>query len=205
MPIATRALPAVVITAAPSLPTTSVRAVVSVPRWDAWDGTPSRRTSPSFGAWTPVHSSTPSSSCSHARAIWCATISAGWHLHCCHQHWYRTRGYRAYCTASGTWLIYHKKYHLVFSCCKGNTTFSNFSILCRKNYKIYCSVRGPKIKSRGKIREPQWKNITFALSTKRNDGAPSTAGNIFQAWGNFLAAQRVKIGRSESAKLKIKH
>ena len=34
---------------------------------------------------------------------------------------------------------------------------------------------------------------------KRNDGAPSAAGNIFQVHQNFLAAQRVKIGRSGSA------
>ena len=33
---------------------------------------------------------------------------------------------------------------------------------------------------------------------KMNDGAQSAAKNIFQAWENFLAAQCVKIGRSES-------
>ena len=55
-------------------------------------------------------------------------------------------------------------------------------------------------KSGGIIREPQWKNITFATSMKMNDGAPSAAENIFQAWENFLAAQRVKIVSLESAK-----
>ena len=54
--------------------------------------------------------------------------------------------------------------------------------------------------SGGFIREPQWKILTFATSMKMNDGAPSAAKNCFQAWQNFLAAQRVKIGRSESAK-----
>ena len=61
-------------------------------------------------------------------------------------------------------------------------------------------IRGGTKKSWENIREPQWKNITFATSMKMNDGAPSAAENIFQAWENFLAAQRVKIVSLESAK-----
>ena len=73
----------------------------------------------------------------------------------------------------------------------------------RSSGKICYRTKKFNVKKWEKIREPQWKNITFATSMKMNDGAPSAAENIFQAWENFLAAQRVKIASLKSAKREL--